>query len=327
LKLWIKKDFEILRDQKLIPSIKTFVNGPMNRSLPASAKELVALITAKEDGTDSKSSDIIITKKPPKSFIPKKTTEINIQEMHPEEIARQITLIEHDLFKGIQSREMMKQRWLKEKKNQTPNIHNMINRFNQVSLWVASEIVQVEDLKTRAIVLNRFIFIAQKCYELNNFNAVMEILSALNCSSVHRLKQTWDLLPTKSFEVYESLVKLMDSEGNFNNYREALKKSRSPIVPYLGKTLTDLFFISEGNTDTMPENKNLINWWKMNTIANVVKEVQSYQETPYNLEIVESIQQYLLTRNQTMTEEEMYLMSMQREEKVVKRRVKLTDTL
>lgn len=28
-------------------------------------------------------------------------------------------------------------------------------------MWVATEIVQVEDLKLRAVVLNRFIFIAQ----------------------------------------------------------------------------------------------------------------------------------------------------------------------
>jgi len=296
----------------------------MTPSMPASAKELLALIAMKEDGGPD---IVIVSKKPPKSFVPKKVNlnELSLQDIHPEEIARQLTLIEHELFKAIQTQEMMKQRWIKEKKNRTPNIHKMINRFNEVSLWVASEIVRVEDLKTRAIVLNRFIFIAQKCFELNNFNAVMEILSALNCSSVHRLKQTWELLPSKSLEVYESLVVLMNSEGNFNNYRESLKKARAPIVPYLGLTLTDLVFISEGNTDMMQENPKLINWWKLNLIGNVIKEVQSFQETPYNLEKVESIQNYLLSKNKMMTEDEMYQMSIQREEKVPKRRLKLTD--
>ena len=45
---------------------------------------------------------------------------------------RQMTLIEHELFKGIQSHECIKQKWLKDSKNLTPNIHKIINRFNQV---------------------------------------------------------------------------------------------------------------------------------------------------------------------------------------------------
>lgn len=40
-----------------------------------------------------------------------------------------------------------------------------------MSSWVAGAILEVEDLKLRAVTLNRFIFIAQKCRELNNYNA------------------------------------------------------------------------------------------------------------------------------------------------------------
>jgi len=233
-----------------------------------------------------------------------------------------LTLIEHDLFKGILPHECLKQKWLKDSKL-APNIHKMINRFNQVSMWVATEIIQVEDIKLRAVVLNRFIFIAQKCYELNNFNAVMEILSALNCTAIHRLRQTWSLLPPKSVEVFESLEFLLNSEGSFVAYREALRKSRPPIVPYLGITLTDLVFISEGNPDYLVDSPNLINWGKANLLASVIKEMLFFQETPYNLEKVDSIHSYLLNRNLTINEEEMYQISIQREERVQKRRRKI----
>jgi hypothetical protein len=40
---------------------------------------------------------------------------------------------------------------------QAPNIMAMIQRFNVVSRWVATEIVQVEDLTARASVLNHFL--------------------------------------------------------------------------------------------------------------------------------------------------------------------------
>jgi hypothetical protein len=75
-------------------------------------------------------------------------------------------------------------------------------------MWAATEIVETEDLKMRAVILNRFIFIAQKCRELNNFNAVMEILSALQSASVHRLKQTWDV-SWGEFGDWEKLLTLM----------------------------------------------------------------------------------------------------------------------
>lgn len=94
-------------------------------------------------------------------------------DIHPEEVARQMTLIEHELFKKIKSHECIKQKWVREaQKENAQNIIKMIHRFNrvtnthysvtvQVSLWVATEIVSVEDLKLRAVLLNRFIFIAQ----------------------------------------------------------------------------------------------------------------------------------------------------------------------
>jgi len=241
-----------------------------------------------------------------------------LNDLHPEEVARQLTLIEHELFKGIQPNECIKMKWTKDNKALAPNIHKMINRFNQVSMWVGCEVVQVEDLKLRAVTLNRFIFIAQKCYELNNFNAVMEILSALNSSAVHRLKQTWDLLPAKSLEVFENLVTLMNPEGNFNNFRDALRKSKPPVVPYLGLFLTDLVFITEGNPDTVPDT-SLINWWKANLIASVIRDMQQYQDSPYNLEKVEVIQDYLLNR-QVLEDEELYKISCQREERVKRRK-------
>ena len=98
-------------------------------------------------------------------------------------------------------------------------------------------------------------------------------------------------------EVFENLEILMNPEGNFITYRDTLRKSKPPMVPYLGFTLTDLVFINEviefwvlvirvykGNPDLIPQT-SLINWWKLNLIATVIKEIQQYQETPYILGI------------------------------------------
>jgi len=141
----------------------------------------------------------------------------------------------------------------------------------------------------------------------------MEILSALNSSSVYRLRQTWELLPPKSLQLFESLVNLMDGEGNFNTYRLALKKSQPPVVPYLGMYLTDLVFIDDGNTDLIPGTK-LVNFSKWSLSASVIRDMQLYQMTPYPLEPIEFVQNFLLNQP-TKDEETLYKMSLEREER------------
>jgi len=107
----------------------------------------------------------------------------------------------------------------------------------QISRWVATEIVRQADLKQRALVLLRFICIAHFCLELNNFNGVMCVIAALQNSAIHRLYKTWELLPQKAFDMFESMALLMNGnagEGNFHMYRERLRRVCPPVVPYLG---------------------------------------------------------------------------------------------
>ena len=73
-----------------------------------------------------------------------------------------MTLIEHQLYRNIQTTECIQHRWQGQAKHEkAPNIQKLIQRFNRVSWWIANEILQVEDLKLRTVVLNRCIFIAQ----------------------------------------------------------------------------------------------------------------------------------------------------------------------
>lgn len=108
------------------------------------------------------------------------------------ELARQLTLIEYKLYQAIKPSECIDQNWMSKRKEElAPNILKMISRFNYMSNWIQSEIVKCADLSQRAQILRHIIEVAEACKELNNFNALMEITSALHSSSVFRLKQTW----------------------------------------------------------------------------------------------------------------------------------------
>lgn len=99
--------------------------------------------------------------KPPKSIVPKKTN-FEFMDIDPIEVARQMTLIDSEYFRSIRPYECMGQPW--NKPNATtvaPNITKMIHRFNQVSNWVTTQIVQGEKAKGRSEVLQRMITVAQ----------------------------------------------------------------------------------------------------------------------------------------------------------------------
>ena len=62
---------------------------------------------------------------------------------------------------------------------------------------VSYHVVHGETPEIRANYIEFWIRVAAHCRDLNNFNAVMEIISALNASAVHRLKKSWGIVSRK----------------------------------------------------------------------------------------------------------------------------------
>jgi hypothetical protein len=54
---------------------------------------------------------------------------------------------------------------------------------------VITDILTADKKATRAKLIKQMIKVAQHCYELRNYNTVMEILSALETPSISRLKE------------------------------------------------------------------------------------------------------------------------------------------
>jgi son of sevenless-like protein len=127
-------------------------------------------------GQEEEEKELMFTHQPPKShpLLTKKgksDKELHILDIHPEEVARQLTIMEHNLFKKIKPWEFLNQRWSKyDKLEKAPGIMAITKRFNMVSKWVASLIVLAKDKKERVLVLNRLIEIAEVQHLLVNYN-------------------------------------------------------------------------------------------------------------------------------------------------------------
>jgi len=232
---------------------------------------------------------------PPKPIIPavqSSDPKFSVLDWDPLEIARQLTLVEFTIYKTIQANELLDLHWTKkDKAEKAPNILNMIHTSNRICRWVETEILCEKIVQKRATILGHFIRVAQACYKLNNYNAVMEMLSALGSSSIYRMKKTWALLPKKLTTTFDELKSLMSPDKSFKQYRSSLKQSNPPAIPYLGLFLQDLTFIEEGNADLIGTE---VNFTKRQKIGTVIVLIRLYQQKSYALEAVPDMVQYLL---------------------------------
>ncbi|XP_061451581.1 ras-specific guanine nucleotide-releasing factor 1 isoform X2 [Rhineura floridana] len=231
------------------------------------------------------------------------------------EIAEQLTLLDHLVFKTIPYEEFFGQGWMKGEKNErTPYIMKNTKHFNDISNLIASEILHNEDLTARVSAIEKWVAVADICRCLHNYNAVLEITSAFNRSAIFRLKKTWMKVSKQTKALIDKLQRLVSSEGRFKNLREALKNCDPPCVPYLGMYLTDLAFIEEGTPNYTED--GLVNFSKMRMISHIIREIRQFQQTAYKIEHQEKVTQYLLDQSFVMDEEGLYEASLWIEPKV-----------
>jgi son of sevenless len=128
---------------------------------------------------------------------------------------------------------------------------------------------------------------------MNNFSGLMSIISALNSTPVHRLKRTWEMVPSKSMLTFDDLNKVMHSTMNFSVYREKIHTVSLPCLPFLGVYLSDLTFIEDGNPNMLRNNENMINFSKRMKTAEVIRDLQQYQMVPYSYQRVPELQSWV----------------------------------
>jgi son of sevenless-like protein len=118
----------------------------------------------------------------------------SITGVDPSEIAKQLTLIDAEMFCKIDSKEWINQIWGRvHEKNaaKAPNIDKMVLQTNKITRMVAKIVLSYEREKDRLNTIKHFIQVAQECAALNNFNALTSITAGLSIGPVKRLDRTW----------------------------------------------------------------------------------------------------------------------------------------
>ncbi|KAI8901142.1 ras guanine nucleotide exchange factor domain-containing protein [Globomyces pollinis-pini] len=218
------------------------------------------------------------------------TFRLKLAELDPLEVARQLTLIEHELFTSIKPRELVGLAWMKDDKEiLAPNIIRMVRWSNHIIQWLVTEIVTLKDNpKLRIAMVEKIITIAKHCFTLNNFNGIKEILAALQTSSVYRLKKTKEAIQPKYQKTLDELNTLTATEMNYKNLRAKIHAVEPPLIPFPGVYQSDLVFLEGCGKDI--DDQSRINFQKFQKIAAYIIELQTYQKVAYHLENVPEIQ-------------------------------------
>lgn len=262
IKHWIDHHYEDFRSSvELLRALLQFVKSHISTdaSMQGAAGKLTTSIRvqrARVDAPDAPVSATPRSKPPPVMCLEYTEESVHVMNLHPVEIARQLTLIESDLYRAIRAAELSGLAWTKvHKAEAAPNVLRLIHRSNLVTNWVIRSVLevillaangvagsvcliffrlQVSNVTERSEVLSLFLEVLRELRALQNLNGVMEVLSGLQHTSVSRLKLSWADIPAKRRKVLDECEELMDSSQSFLNLRRCLRLLDGPCIPFVG---------------------------------------------------------------------------------------------
>lgn len=318
VKTWLEMYWRPGVDDITLSHLSSFTKDALLHYFPAPSQRILDLISMRQDSNTSLVSpkservrDPGMSINPPSytlSEVPRPTMTkallatlrgknfdtVVITDFDALELARQLTIMECDLYCVIQPEEVLETG--QEGTKPPVNVRAVSSLSTVITGWVAENILNEHDIKKRTALVKFFIKVADRCTSLHNFSTPRSILAALDSSTISRLHQTWLGVPHKSKMQLESLRRLADHGRNYHQYRSRLRNIAPPAVPFLGLYLTDVTFCREGNPSYRESpsapGKKLLNFNKYHKLARIVQDMQRFQ-VPYNLKKIPEVQEYL----------------------------------
>ncbi|CAR27486.1 hypothetical protein ZYGR_0I07610 [Zygosaccharomyces rouxii] len=231
--------------------------------------------------------------------------DMTLVQINALELAKQLTLIESQLFLAVEPFELLDGNYMPKKHylGMAPNVKAILNFTNQLSNYVIECILYPNlPLRERTSRLRAWLKIALATSYFRNFNSLAAIMTALQNHALTRLQDVWDELSDKELDLYKYLARVVHPNNNFKVYRKKLKKytedyrfgntkpskSLVPVVPFFNLFLQDLTFINEGNANSRDDLRfrpytliNIDKYFKITKTINIVNFFQvDYESNP-----------------------------------------------
>ncbi|XP_072283782.1 RAS guanyl-releasing protein 1 isoform X2 [Pyxicephalus adspersus] len=241
----------------------------------------------------------------------KRKVSLLFDHLEPQELAEHLTYLEFKSFRRITFSDY--QNYIVNgcvKDN--PTMERSIALCNGISQWVQLMVLNRPTPQLRAEVLTKFIHVAQKLHQLQNFNTLMAVIGGLCHSSISRLKDTSSHVSHDVSKVLNEMTELLSSCRNYDNYRRAYNECSNFKIPILGVHLKDLISLYAAMPDFLDEKK--INVPKLHSMYNHINELIQLQNIAPPLDAnMDLVHLLTLSLDLYYTEDEMYELSYARE--------------
>ncbi|KAM4702861.1 1-phosphatidylinositol 4,5-bisphosphate phosphodiesterase epsilon-1 [Rhinophrynus dorsalis] len=136
---------------------------------------------------------------------------------------------------------------LKLKNGEQNTVEGLVARFNEVSSWVTWLILAAGSMEEKREVFSHVVHIAKCCWNMGNYNAVMEFLAGLRSRKVLKM---WQFMDQSDIETMRSLKDAMAQHESSSEYRKVVNRALNipgcKVVPFCGVFLKELCDVLDG---------------------------------------------------------------------------------
>ncbi|GAA5872216.1 hypothetical protein JCM16303_001019 [Sporobolomyces ruberrimus] len=289
----LKAGKPIIPFSSLSPVLSTSSSNSSNPSSPIFDSYSPSSPTASQSPTPIVSKSLLAMLRSPSGRYP------SVTDVDPLELARQLTIMESRVYCSIRPEELLGSSSATNSSGKREgSVRKMSALSTRLTGWIAETILGETDQKRRTSLVKYFVKLGERLLMLNNYNALFAVFTALNSSTIARLRKTWDGLAPKYRQSLELLRRATDHSRNYAEYRGKIRQTVPPCLPFVGLFLTDLIFIFEGNraerSSPIDPSLRLINFDRYQKMSRIIGDLQRFQ-VPYTLVEVPELQTLLST--------------------------------
>ncbi|NXE52996.1 PLCE1 phosphodiesterase, partial [Casuarius casuarius] len=126
-------------------------------------------------------------------------------------------------------------------------VEDLVTRFNEVSSWVTWLILTAGSMEEKREVFSYLVHVAKCCWNMGNYNAVMEFLAGLRSRKVLKM---WQFMDQSDIESMRSLKDAMAQHESSSEYRKVVNRALNipgcKVVPFCGVFLKELCEVLDG---------------------------------------------------------------------------------